>query len=378
MKEDLPVLIDTAEKLASSILDLERYNLLALDTELDSYFSYQDQICLVQISTPDQDYLFDPLAIDLTPLAPIFTDQKRITIFHAGMNDIPHLKHEFNFNFSNIFDTYIAAGALNYPKRGLAVLIQQHFGVTLDKQYQRADWRQRPLPEEMMQYARYDTSYLFDLRLALLKELEQKNRLEEAQYAFAQTIATEFHPKECDHTGWAKIKGLNSLPRRCYGIVRELFEWREREAKRSNIQPFRIMPDHVLLQLAGSPPKSEHALRDMGIRYLDFFPNQATAIYNAILVGKRCGSIPLPKPKRSKRIILSMKEQQRLHQLKEWRAATVTRDDIAPEFLLTNSELFALSQAAPTTIDALHSSHILPPHVVRKYGQEILSVLNKL
>ena len=378
MKQDLPIFIDTPELLIDSIPKLEYSDLLAVDTELDSYFSYQEHICLVQISTPTQDFIFDPLAIDITPLAPLFSDPRRTVIFHAGMNDIPHLRHEFNFNFADIFDTYLAAGVLNYPKRGLAFLLEEHFNIILDKQYQRADWRQRPLSEEMLQYARYDTAYLFALRTELLKELEEKGRLEDAQYAFQRAAAAKFHAKTFDSTGWAKIKGINNIPRSRYGIVRELFIWREHEAQRHNIQPFRIMPDYAILQLAAAPPKSEQELKELNIiKHLDKYPNQSAAVFSAITAGKRIGTVCFPKPKKSDRIILNAQEQQRLHNLKEWRAQTVIADNMASEFLLNNSEIFALAQFAPRNIGDLQNSHILPPHILRKYGEAIIAALNK-
>ncbi|MDO5295995.1 MAG: HRDC domain-containing protein [bacterium] len=378
MQQELPFFVNTPELLEESLRILANSSLIALDTELDSFYSYQDQICLVQISTPENDFIFDPLNLDITPLAPLFTEPERTVIFHAGMNDIPHLKHEFCFSFSNIFDTYIAAGLLNYPRRGLAYLLEKHFNIVLDKQYQRADWRQRPLSPEMLQYARYDTAYLFDLRKELLKELKNKNRLEAAAYAFKQTASTEFHAKTFDSTGWAKIKGIANIPRHRYGIVRELYIWREREAQRLNIQPFRVMPDYTILQLASFPPQSEKDLIESAtVKHLETYPHQATGVYSAITAGKRIGAIPFPKPKRRDRIILSAAEQQRLHRLKEWRAQTVIKDEIASEFLLSNSEIFALAQFAPRSQEELQKSHILPPHILKNYGEAVIAVLNK-
>ena len=379
MSQDLPIFVDTPELLKDSVSVLESSRILALDTELDSYYSYQDQICLVQISTPEKDFVFDPLALDITPLAPLFSDPDRTVVFHAGMNDIPHLKHEFNFSFASIFDTYIAAGLLNYPKRGLAFLLEKHFNIILDKQYQRADWRMRPLSAEMLQYARYDTAYLFDLREVLLRELESKKRLEDADYAFRHAASTEFHAKTFDSTGWAKIKGIANVPRHRYGIVRELFVWREHEAQRLNMQPFRVMPDYTIVQLAGAPPKSEQALIESdSVKHLETHPHQSTAVYNAIVAGRRIGSLPFPKPKRRDRVILSAQEQQRLHNLKEWRAQTVDSDSIASEFLLNNSELFALAQFAPHSVQELKESHIIPPHILRRYGEAIIAALHKI
>jgi exosome complex exonuclease RRP6 len=48
----------------------------------------------------------------------------------------------------------------DFPSHGLAHLLQMFCDFTPDKRYQLADWRIRPLPEEMLNYARSDTHYL--------------------------------------------------------------------------------------------------------------------------------------------------------------------------------------------------------------------------
>ena len=53
-----------------------------------------------------------------------------------------------------------ATRVLNFPRHSLAWLLKHYCGVNANKQYQLADWRIRPLPEEMLQYAREDTHYL--------------------------------------------------------------------------------------------------------------------------------------------------------------------------------------------------------------------------
>ncbi|HUM63014.1 MAG TPA: ribonuclease D, partial [Anaerolineaceae bacterium] len=139
--------------------------LLAIDTESNSLYAYRERVCLVQVSTPQTDYLVDPLALtDLSALGSLFADSRRQKIFHAAEYDILCLKRDYNFTFNNIFDTMIAARILSYPQVGLGNLLSAWFGIELEKKYQRADWGKRPLPQAMLDYARMDTHYLFDLR----------------------------------------------------------------------------------------------------------------------------------------------------------------------------------------------------------------------
>src|SRR5512136_2792348 len=83
---------------------------IAVDTESNSLFAYREQVCLIQFSTPDADYLVDPLALtDLSPLAPIFADPNIQKTFHAAEYDLICLKRDLNIKVCNIFDTMQAA-----------------------------------------------------------------------------------------------------------------------------------------------------------------------------------------------------------------------------------------------------------------------------
>jgi exosome complex exonuclease RRP6 len=72
----------------------------------------------------------------------------------------------------NLFDTYHASKVLGFPKHGLGTLLESYCDFTADKRYQLADWRVRPLSEDMLHYARSDTHFLLfiydNLRNALL------------------------------------------------------------------------------------------------------------------------------------------------------------------------------------------------------------------
>ena len=49
---------------------------------------------------------------------------------------------------------------LNLPKHSYDHLLHHYCQVKVDKRHQLSDWRQRPLPLEMVRYARADTHYL--------------------------------------------------------------------------------------------------------------------------------------------------------------------------------------------------------------------------
>jgi ribonuclease D len=144
---------------------LSRERTLAVDTESNSLHAYRERLCLVQFSTTKEDAIVDPLAVpDLAPLAGVLGDPKIQKVFHAAEYDLIVLNRDHGYPVVNIFDTMIAARVLGRPKVGLGNLLEEEFAIKLEKRYQRADWGERPLKQEMLEYARLDTHYLIALR----------------------------------------------------------------------------------------------------------------------------------------------------------------------------------------------------------------------
>ena len=150
---------------------------VAVDTESNSLYAYQERVCLIQFSIPNQDYLVDPLALeDLSALAPLFNSSKIEKIFHAAEYDIIMLDQDFGFDFENLFDTMVAARILGWKAVGLGSILKDQFGIEVEKKYQRANWGKRPLSKDMLVYAQLDTHYLISLRERIKSDLENIGR----------------------------------------------------------------------------------------------------------------------------------------------------------------------------------------------------------
>ena len=88
-----PILITRQEALQNLADQLSLQPIIAVDTESNSLHAYQEQVCLIQFSTPHKDYLVDPLALgDLSPLEPVFENENIEKIFHAAEYDVFCLK----------------------------------------------------------------------------------------------------------------------------------------------------------------------------------------------------------------------------------------------------------------------------------------------
>ena len=151
---------------------------IAVDTEADSFYHYQERVCLVQITAGGRDWLVDPLrGLDIRPLGAVLADPERTKVFHDGEYDVLILKRQFGFAFAALFDTRVAAAALGMEAPGLAAVVHAHYGFELDKSQQRSDWSRRPLSKEQVAYARLDTHYLVPLMHAFGDELEERGRM---------------------------------------------------------------------------------------------------------------------------------------------------------------------------------------------------------
>ena len=138
--------------------------IIGVDTESNSLHAYREQVCLIQFSTSQQDFLLDPLAgVNLKPLGKLFSSSQVKKVFHAAEYDIICLRRDYQFEFQNIFDTMQAARILGREKLSLGDQVEAEFGIHLDKHNQKANWAVRPLPLPMQTYACLDTHFLIPL-----------------------------------------------------------------------------------------------------------------------------------------------------------------------------------------------------------------------
>jgi len=201
-----PVWVDRKPLFDRMIKDLSVQPRVSVDTESNSLHAYQEQVCLVQFSTPTTDYILDPFVFsDLSALGPLFNNPSQEKIFHAAEYDLICLTRDFGFEFANLFDTMYAARVLGYPLVGLDNMLSEKMGITIDKRHQKADWGARPLTHSQIDYARLDTHYLFQLRDVLEKELAQKERLELAREDFVRACKVDQPRGKVNGASWRRF-----------------------------------------------------------------------------------------------------------------------------------------------------------------------------
>lgn len=154
--------------------------LLAIDVEHHSVQSYKGFVSLIQLSTRNHDYIVDPFNIfnEIQSLNELTANPKILKILHGSDYDVIWLQRDFSVYIVNMFDTGQAARVLNTPGGfSLKNLLSTYCSLDIDKSLQLADWRERPLKSQLIQYARGDTHYLlyiYDIMKNLLLLLVHK------------------------------------------------------------------------------------------------------------------------------------------------------------------------------------------------------------
>src|SRR3954469_22897600 len=251
-----PQLIADAEGLARVAAALADHPVVAVDTESNSMHAYRERVCLLQFSTPEADYIVDPLPIaDLAVLAPLFANPRQEKIFHAAEYDIVCLRRDYGYEFANIFDTMSAARTLGWPQVGLQAILETRFAVTMNKKFQRADWKRRPLTGEQLDYARLDTHYLIQLRNEQHAALVEKGCWPEAQEEFERLSRVRASAEAPAAASFWRVKGARDLPPAKAALLEALFAYREEQAQRIDQPPFKVMGEPTLLELVRRAPR---------------------------------------------------------------------------------------------------------------------------
>uniref|UniRef100_A0A8C9JRS2 Exosome complex component 10 n=1 Tax=Panthera tigris altaica TaxID=74533 RepID=A0A8C9JRS2_PANTA len=241
----------------------------AVDLEHHSYRSFLGLTCLMQISTRTEDFIVDTLELrsDMYILNESLTDPAIVKVFHGADSDIEWLQKDFGLYVVNMFDTHQAARLLNLGRHSLDHLLKLYCNVEANKQFQLADWRIRPLPEEMLNYARDDTHYLLYIYDKMRLELWERGNQQPVQLQvvwqrsrdiclkkFIKPIFTdesylELYRKQKKHLNTQQLTAFQLL-----------FAWRDKTARREDESYGYVLPNHMMLKIAEELPKEPQGI----------------------------------------------------------------------------------------------------------------------
>jgi len=367
-----PVMVNRAEKIPGLLSALRGLARIGVDTESNSLYVYRERVCLLQISTPDQDYLLDPLSLpDISGVKAILEDPQTEKVFHAAEYDLICLRRDFGFRVRGLFDTHAAARSLGVKEYGLNALLVAEFSVTLDKTMQRANWGKRPLPERQIDYARYDTHYLLPLRDRLAERAYAAGYREELRDEFERLEKIpELESEEPESDPFWRLRGVQELNPAQRAVLQSLFEWRENEAQRIDRPPFHVLPVETMTKLAREAPGSLDDLVRAGLSERTV-QQYGKAILQAVERGKG-----RPPPNPSRNYGMDERSQARLEALRKWRKHRAEARGVESDVILCRDAMFRIARHAPPSIAALSEIPGVGPFRLNAYGPEILAALN--
>ncbi|KAI9822307.1 MAG: exosome nuclease subunit [Pycnora praestabilis] len=267
------IFVDTPEAVSTMLAELKTAHEIAIDLEHHDARSYTGMVSLMQISTREKDWIVDtlkPWRRKLQVLNEVFSDPSILKVLHGAFMDIIWLQRDLGLYIVGLFDTFHAARALEYPKASLASLLSRFVQFDADKQYQMADWRIRPLPEEMFNYARSDTHFLLYVFDNMRNELIQKsdpanmdqNLIETVLQNSKETALQRYERAPYDAVSGSGPSGWYGMLERTpalfskeqFAVFTAVHQWRDQSARENDESLHFVMPKHVIFSIARAMP----------------------------------------------------------------------------------------------------------------------------
>lgn len=340
-------LLDQPGSLAPLLTALERVEEVALDTEADNMYHYKTRVCLLQFLVDGEVFLVDVLAPGLKLDALWKELARKHLVMHGSDFDLRLLHDLCRFQPHSLFDTMLAAQLLGLARIGLASLLDQHFGVALDKDGQKANWSKRPITPKLLNYAALDVWHLPALRDILKRELKKLGRLDWLeQQCRAQIVAGAegFAPATDNDWRIGRSERLRG-PGLC--VLHAAWHWREAQAARLDTPPFKVCGNALLLKLAEAAEagESESTILNtihLGKRHDRIFPSLAAAVRAGL--GRDPKSLPRRPGRDPNHVSLTQAEIELQDRIRADRDRVAQKLEIEPTLIANRSQLAQIAR----------------------------------
>jgi ribonuclease D len=350
------IYVDTDEAMKSLLEHMDQSGSIALDTEADSLYHYYHKVCLIQLTIDDQNYILDPLSkIDFKPFLKLLVHKPMI--LHDAGYDLRMMWSSFGFKpRGKLLDTMLAAQLLGYQYLGLAAMLEKFFDISISKIGQRWDWSERPLPARKIEYAICDTHYLPELARILTERLEKLGRLDWHAESCIRLIdsATQDKPEVDPERVW-RIKGARHLDPLTLTVLKNIWHWRDSQAQKADLPPFKIMINASMIALAGwSAGHPKKSLRS-GPR----LPRNCVGKRQELLKKTIADAHKLPKseweqhPKSPRGKRPSPTAQQIAESIKEDCMEIASELELAPQIIAPRAAINAIANNRPGSIEEI-------------------------
>jgi ribonuclease D len=267
----------------------------------------------------------------------------------------------------------IAARILGWEKIGLGSILKSEFDIELNKRYQRANWGKRPIPPEMMSYARLDTHYLIPLRFRLKSELVSRNRWALAQEDFQRLRHVNGRDPQDQPAPCWRVRGAYDLDPRQAAVLLELCRYRAQVAKSINRPLFKVISDKTLLAIAEACPHSENELQRLSALSKKQFHRHADGLLKAVKAGLNAEPVYPPRSPKPDELYLA-----RLEAMRSWRKKTARGVQVKSDVILPRDVMYEIVARDPNSRGELAEIMQQVPWRFDKYADQILATLSDL
>jgi len=287
--------IDTAQKFDALLKKLSSHTAIGLDTEFISEGRYEPELCLVQLATPEEIFIVDPVALpELRPMWELLAAPGREVVTVAARQEIKFCAKGAGTAPACVLDLQIAAGLLGYGyPLSHTNLCLRILNARVNGGESFTDWRKRPLRAVQLEYAADDVRHLLAMRSKLLARAEKLGRTEWVRGECERMVASVSQEEE----RW-RVSGSARLNRRQLAVLREVWRWRDRQARAANAPASRILGDNMLVEIARRMPATVEDL--FSIRGLDnrLLRRAEQEVVNSIAQAKALADSELPSNER--------------------------------------------------------------------------------
>lgn len=345
-------LIATTSDLADACARLAQHPFVTVDTEFMRETTYFPKLCLIQMASPDEAVLVDPLApgLDLAPFMALMADSGVVKVFHAARQDLEIVWILGRLIPAPLFDTQVAAMVCGYGDSvGYEQLANDLAKARIDKSSRFTDWSRRPLSEAQLVYAESDVTHLRDIYLALAADLAASGReswVAEEMAVLNSPGTYEVQPENA----WQRLKGRIRKPKELALLI-ELAGWRESEAKQRDVPRQRVLKDDALMDIVQRAPRTSEALAELRSVPNGFERSRAGAeVLAAVERGLALDPRSLPRLERERGRAANGAV---LDLLKVLLKATADTERVAPKIIASSDDLEAVAADDEADVPAL-------------------------
>lgn len=372
-----PIIIETAPDLKKALKCIETERRIGFDLEADSMYHFSEKVCLLQVASKNTAFAIDTVKLkDLSVLKPLFLRKDTVKIFHGADYDVRSLFRDFGIEINNLFDTELASRFLGIKETGLEAVLWDRFNVKLEKKYQKKDWSQRPLSDDMLNYALNDVRYLVSLSEILEKELDSIGRLSWAEEE-CEILCRVRPPENNGEPLFLKFKGAGKLNPRTLAVLDALLLFRREIAEKKDRPLFKVMGNASILKLAESCPDTLKKIAGTGTlsgRQIDIYGKDILKIIDKAL---NIHENMLPAYPRKKTLTISESASKRIEAIKSWRDKKAVKLNIDPGLLLNKSLINSIGIKKLVTKVELESISDMKNWQRREFGEDIIRILKR-